>query len=90
MRSDRAIVGGLMDAKPCPFCGQTVITVVDGDTFRWRHVECAACGATGPEIRCQTMGEGTPAEWELNAEADAIEAWNKRARASPSPISAAP
>ena len=56
-----------------------MITVVDGDTFRWRHVECAACGATGPEIRCQTLGDGTPAEWERQAEADAIAAWNERA-----------
>ena len=56
-----------------------MITVVDGDTFRWRHVECAACGATGPEIRCQTLGDGTQAEWERQAEADAIAAWNERA-----------
>ena len=63
----------------CPFCGESSITVADGATFRWRHVECGACGAIGPEIRCQTMGEGTPAEWERQAEADAIAAWNERA-----------
>lgn len=80
----------MMDAKPCPFCGESKISISDGSTFRWRHVECRACGAMGPEIRCQTMGEGTPAEWELEAEADAIAAWNDRATASPAPTAGAP
>ena len=76
---------GIVDGRPCPFCGESSIMVVDGATFRWRHVECGACGAMGPEIRCQTMGEGTPDEWERKAEADAIAAWNERATDGPSP-----
>jgi hypothetical protein len=37
------------------------------------------CGAQAGEIRAQTRGEGTPAEWEAQANADAIAEWNRRA-----------
>lgn len=72
-----------MDAKPCPFCGSSAAAVIYDSARGPRFVKCYECGAMGPEIRCQTMGEGTPAEWELEAEADAIAAWNDRATASP-------
>lgn len=36
-------------------------------------------GVVGPEIRIQTLGDGTPAEWEAAAKIRAIEAWNTRA-----------
>ena len=67
-----------MDAKPCPFCGCAASSVIEGATFRWRQVECRDCQARGPEVRCQTLGEGTPAEWQAKATADAIAAWNER------------
>ena len=68
-----------MDAKPCPFCGCAASGVIEGATFRWRQVECRDCQARGPEVRCQTLGAGTPAEWQAKAADDAIAAWNGRA-----------
>jgi len=65
-------------AKPCPFCGGSNATVIEGSTFRWRLVKCNCCGAQGPEIRIQTVGDGTQEEWERRARADAITEWNKR------------
>ena len=64
--------------KPCPFCGESDVGVKDGDTFRWRHAECDHCGARGPEVRVQTLGDGTAKEWEANAQVRAVEAWNNR------------
>jgi hypothetical protein len=70
----------LPQSKPCPFCGQHIaLEVQEGSTFRWRKRVCKACGAEGPEVRCQTLGEGTPAEWRVAAIARAIEEWNVRA-----------
>lgn len=67
------------DLKPCPFCGGIGVTVHEGSTFRWRVAECNYCGAQCGEIRVQTMGEGTPADWEKAGRAEAIKAWNDRA-----------
>lgn len=64
--------------KPCPFCGWSDATAHEGSTFRWWVVECNNCGAQGPEIRRQTTGEGTNAEWDAKATATAIEDWNRR------------
>lgn len=65
--------------KPCPFCGNKNVAVVEGSTFRWRACACAECGAIGPEVRMQTSGTGTREEWENKAKADAVAAWNERA-----------
>jgi len=65
--------------KPCPFCGHVGVIVRETSTFRWRAAECENCGAQSGEVRVQTLGEGTREEWERQAEADAIEEWNKRA-----------
>ena len=65
---------------PCPFCGSTDVSVEQGDTFRWRVAICRGCGARAPEVRAQTMGDGSPNEWEERAVADAIAAWNTRAQ----------
>lgn len=67
-----------MDAKPCPFCGCAASAVIEGATFRWRQVECRDCQSRGPEVRCQTLGAGTPAEWQAKAVSAAIAAWNER------------
>ena len=70
---------------PCPFCGMDEVTVVQGSTFRWRVAECGGCGARCGEVRCQTTGTGTPAEWETEATGDAIAEWNTRATLVPRP-----
>jgi len=69
----------MTDVLPCPFCGSNDVTVVEGDTFRWRLVNCHCCGAAGPDVRIQTAGSGTPEEWEKRAVEAAIVEWNKRA-----------
>jgi hypothetical protein len=42
-------------------------------------MECDGCGAQTGEVRVQTMGEGTPEQWDKNAKADALKEWNTRA-----------
>jgi Lar family restriction alleviation protein len=64
---------------PCPFCGGTEVNVVEGSTFRWLVAECALCGAKCGEVRKQTLGAGTPDDWEREGRRDAIKEWNKRA-----------
>lgn len=66
------------ELKPCPFCGGSNISVIQGSTFRWRLAECD-CGARAGEVRIQTMGDGTQAQWEAQAAVDAIKEWNTRA-----------
>jgi len=65
------------EPKPCPFCGGNHITVQEGSTFRWVHATCGNCGAQSGEVRRNTMVK-PEASW-LDARADAIEEWNKRA-----------
>ena len=67
-----------MTPSPCPFCNGKNISVVEGTTFRWRHVNCDECGANGPEVRIQTVGEGTKEQWEERAIELAIVQWNLR------------
>jgi Lar family restriction alleviation protein len=68
----------MSDIKPCPFCGNASINVYQGETFRWRYAQCDNCGAHAPEIRIQTLGEGTKEQWEAAAKIEAIEEWNRR------------
>lgn len=63
---------------PCPFCGHHEVEVIESSTFRWRQAKCLACDARGPEIRVQTMGEGSPEEWEIVAREKALAEWNTR------------
>jgi len=68
-----------MEAKPCPFCGESSgVSITDNDSFRWRTAVCNACGASAPEVRRQTLGEGTNEEWESDARKRAVEEWNSR------------
>jgi Lar family restriction alleviation protein len=63
---------------PCPFCGFTGIDFTHPSTFRWITAECQNCGATCGEVRVQTIGDGTRAQWLEDAEKKAISAWNAR------------
>jgi hypothetical protein len=65
--------------KPCPWCGSREGEVLQppGSTFRWRAWVCG-CGVVGPEIRIQTLGEGTREEWEAAARKEALRAWDER------------
>ncbi len=72
-----------MNVLPCPFCGSTNVTVQEGSTFRWRKVVCVECEASAGEIRCQTLGDGNREQWEKQAHADAIAAWNERTPSTP-------
>lgn len=64
---------------PCPFCGARDVSVIKGDTFRWRLAQCNGCGAQSGDVRIQTAGSGTPKEWEARAIKAAMAEWNKRA-----------
>jgi Lar family restriction alleviation protein len=67
-----------METKPCPFCGCSSVSVVEGTSFRWRVARCNNCGAQAGEVRIQTFGEGTPEEREKDAKQDAFAEWNTR------------
>ena len=60
---------------PCPFCGETSVTVHEASTFRWVVAECDHCGAQGPEAR-----RDTTKAWPNEAEdtPKAIAEWNTR------------
>ena len=70
------------EALPCPFCGHTGLDFTEGSTFRWLAYSCGGCGI-GSETRRQSLGEGTQAQWQAKAEADAIAEWNKRTTLHP-------
>ena len=70
-----------MTLLPCPFCGETGVTVVEGSTFRWMFAACDHCGASCGEVRVQTHGDGTPEQWREQGKRDAIDEWNRRAPA---------
>lgn len=63
-------------ALPCPFCGQTGISIIEGSTFRWRKAECDYCGASCGEIRIQTIDQNE--ETIARDEQEVIREWNKR------------
>lgn len=67
-----------LEALPCPFCGSHDVSVIDGDTFRWRLAQCNGCSAQGPDVRIQTSGSGTVKEWEAAARIAALTEWNRR------------
>lgn len=64
--------------KPCPFCGSSTVVIHEGSTFRWMVASCSECGAQCGEVRVQTLGKGTPEQWDKQARIDAINQWNNR------------
>jgi hypothetical protein len=62
----------MSDLKPCPFCGESVgIYPEDGETFKWKTLQCAECGA-----RC-----GEQKVWQLCADSQMrtiAKEWNTR------------
>jgi len=66
------------DAKPCPFCGDRGVTVVEGDTYRWRVAVCNSCGAHAPDVRYSILEGQTREQAFDDANKRAIEAWNDR------------
>lgn len=66
------------DIVPCPFCGGKLVDTEEGSTFRWMVACCAECGAQGPEVRVQTLGDGSPKQWNEQGCIDALAEWNKR------------
>jgi Zn ribbon nucleic-acid-binding protein len=61
----------MLNIEPCPFCG-----AVDGFAFaavhyKWGHVECVGCGATGPPVHTNFEPSDL---WQDKA----ISAWNQR------------
>jgi Lar family restriction alleviation protein len=49
--------------KPCPFCGESGVIVVEGSTFRWLVAVCGNCDAKAPEARTEQA---------------ALDSWNER------------
>ena len=75
-------MNNLPDLKPCPFCGESTVYVVDGESFRYRVATCSNCGAIGPEVRMDTLAEDKESA-KLRAHTWAIDEWNHRADTLP-------
>ena len=60
----------MAELKPCPFCGGAVKIVLVGGGWFWKHKDFFNCGDTPCPIRWNHKYE---------TEAEAIEAWNRRA-----------
>lgn len=65
------------EPKPCPFCGKTSVTTVEGSTFRWVYASCDHCGAQAGEVRKDTLADDR-ARAQKDAERKAIKKWNQR------------
>lgn len=68
-----------MKPLPCPFCGESDVHMHEGSTFRWRIISCAQCGATGGEVRADTL-EKDHEKREADVYIKAVEEWNRRAK----------
>lgn len=66
------------EIKPCPFCGKTDTTYVEGATFRWMAVQCNYCGAQSGEVRV-SLANTTVEKAAEAAQRRALIEWNTRA-----------
>jgi transcription elongation factor Elf1 len=67
----------MIKAKPCPFCGNETISVVEGSSYRWRVAECGGCGARAGEVRINTLAEDK-AQALADVVIRAVSEWNDR------------
>jgi hypothetical protein len=65
--------------KPCPFCGGTDISAVEGSTFRWAYLACNTCG--GNRGDCRKANSALTADAPENM-VELAEDWNRRASPS--------
>ena len=70
----------VLNPKPCPFCGDNLVTVHQGETYRWRVAICDSCGAQAPDVRHSILEGQTRDQAFADANKRAIEAWNERAK----------
>lgn len=72
------------ELKPCPFCGETRLTIEDNQKVRDVHVLCKDCGAktSFDGIRYDVAGRwnGRPIEDVLQKRIEELEAENRRLR----------
>lgn len=72
------------ELKPCPFCGETRLTIEDNQKVRDVHVLCNDCGAktSFDEIRYDVAGRWNyrPVEDALKRRIKELEAENRRLR----------
>lgn len=72
------------ELKPCPFCGETRLTIEDNQMVRDVHVLCKDCGAktSFDGIRYAVAGRWNvrPVERVLKSRIEELEAENKRLR----------
>jgi len=64
--------------KPCPFCGETGITVDAGESDRFLAAYCDSCGARAPQARIvdrrvREADEAAVAEWNARYDAQQTE-----------------
>ena len=67
---------GLPGLLPCPFCGNTAVTLVHRAGVLFWNVECSNCLARGPETRAAAIGEEERRVAVANAKRNAVEGWN--------------
>ena len=72
------------ELKPCPFCGETRLTIEDNQKVRDVHVLCNDCGAKtsfdGIRYAVASRWNCRPVEHALQRHIKALEAENKRMR----------
>lgn len=80
-----------VNLKPCPFCGGKAYletnhrAFINAQTTRVAFVRCLNCNARTQRIELAKYGKTSHS---IEAENEAVQAWNRRATANPSEINA--